>query len=60
MRNVVIVQRLPKTRPGRILRKLLRSIADQENFQIQSTIDDETIIDEIKESLEKYATGKAK
>ena len=60
MRNVVMVNRLPKTRSGKILRKLLRSIADGAVFQVPSTIDDETIIDEIKESLEKYAMGKAK
>ncbi|MBP6100380.1 MAG: AMP-binding protein, partial [Flavobacterium sp.] len=36
LRDVVLVQRLPKTRSGKILRKLLRSIADGENFQIPS------------------------
>ncbi|MBL0012521.1 MAG: AMP-binding protein [Flavobacterium sp.] len=60
MRNVVIVNRLPKTRSGKTLRKLLRSIADGVAFQIPSTIDDETIIDEIRETLEKYAIGKVK
>jgi propionyl-CoA synthetase len=49
LRDVVIVQRLPKTRSGKILRKLLRSIADSEHFQIPSTIDDEAIIDEIRD-----------
>lgn len=48
LRDVVIVPRLPKTRSGKILRKLLRSIADGENFQIPSTIDDEAIIDEVR------------
>lgn len=47
LKNVVIVQRLPKTRSGKILRKLLRNIADGVSFQIPSTIDDEKIIDEI-------------
>ncbi|CAM4242238.1 propionyl-CoA synthetase [Flavobacterium terrigena] len=47
LRDVIIVQRLPKTRSGKILRKLLRSIADGENYQIPSTIDDEAIIDEL-------------
>lgn len=54
LRNVVIVQRLPKTRSGKILRKLIRSIADQTEFQIPSTIDDEAIINEIGESLTTY------
>jgi propionyl-CoA synthetase len=35
LRNVVIVNRLPKTRSGKILRKLMRSIADGEQFQIR-------------------------
>lgn len=54
LRNVVLVQRLPKTRSGKILRKLIRSIADQTEFQIPSTIDDETIIEEISKSLSTY------
>jgi propionyl-CoA synthetase len=57
LRNVVIVERLPKTRSGKTLRKLMRSIADGENFQIPSTIDDETIVDEIIEVLKKYEIG---
>ena len=60
LRDVVIVQRLPKTRSGKILRKLLRSIADGDNFQIPSTIDDEAIIEEIKEELEKAKIGSYK
>ncbi|MBP6100347.1 MAG: propionyl-CoA synthetase, partial [Flavobacterium sp.] len=57
LRDVVLVQRLPKTRSGKILRKLLRSIADGENFQIPSTIDDEAIIDEIKNDYIKQKIG---
>jgi propionyl-CoA synthetase len=57
LRNVVIVQRLPKTRSGKILRKLIRSIADGENFQIPSTIDDEAIVEEIIDVLKKYEIG---
>ena len=57
LRNVVIVQRLPKTRSGKILRKLMRSLADGENVQIPSTIDDESIVEEIIEVLKKYEIG---
>ncbi|WP_348812976.1 acetate--CoA ligase [Flavobacterium maritimum] len=57
LRNVVIVERLPKTRSGKILRKLMRSIADGGDFQIPSTIDDETIVGEIIEVLTKYQIG---
>lgn len=57
LKDVVIVQRLPKTRSGKILRKLLRSIADGEDFQIPSTIDDEAIIDEVTEVLKHDKIG---
>ena len=60
LRDVVVVERLPKTRSGKILRKLLRSIADGTEFQIPSTIDDEAIIDEIRSDFEKSKIGSFK
>ena len=54
---IYIVKGLPKTRSGKILRKLMRSIADGDNFQVPSTIDDENIVDEIIEVLTKYEIG---
>ena len=60
LRDVVEVQRLPKTRSGKILRKMMRSIADGEQFQVPSTIDDEAIIDEIREVLEEAKIGSFK
>ena len=60
LRNVIMVERLPKTRSGKTLRKLLRSIADGVDFQIPSTIDDEAIIDEIKEAFHNANVGEAK
>lgn len=47
-RDVLVVKRLPKTRSGKILRKLLRNIADEYQYNVPSTIDDVTIIEEIK------------
>ncbi len=40
LKQVLVVSRLPKTRSGKILRKLLRTIADGEEFGLPSTIDD--------------------
>jgi propionyl-CoA synthetase len=60
LRDVIIVKRLPKTRSGKILRKLLRSIADGEDFQIPSTIDDEAIIEEIKQEFIIHKIGSYK
>jgi len=56
-RDVLIVQRLPKTRSGKILRKLLRSIADEKQYNVPSTIDDIQIIDEVKTVYEKEGIG---
>ncbi|MCB0435951.1 MAG: propionyl-CoA synthetase, partial [Mangrovimonas sp.] len=48
-KDVYVVKRLPKTRSGKILRKLLRQIADDINYNIPSTIDDIEIISEIEQ-----------
>jgi propionyl-CoA synthetase len=46
-RRVLVVQRLPKTRSGKILRAILRKIAVGESYKTPSTIDDESILPEI-------------
>ena len=56
-RDVLVVKRLPKTRSGKILRKLLRSIADELEFNIPSTIDDVSIVQEIKEVYQTNQIG---
>ncbi|RVT96687.1 propionyl-CoA synthetase [Rhodovarius crocodyli] len=50
-REVHIVNRLPKTRSGKILRATLRKMADGEDFPVPATIDDPAILDEIAEKL---------
>lgn len=50
-KSVVVVQRLPKTRSGKILRATMRSIADGTEWKIPATIDDPVILDEIADSL---------
>ncbi len=50
-RRAVVVQRLPKTRSGKILRAILRKIAASESYKMPSTIDDETILPEIEEKI---------
>ncbi|MEH6578984.1 MAG: AMP-binding protein [Amphritea sp.] len=51
-RRAVIVERLPKTRSGKILRAILRKIAASEAYKMPSTIDDESILGEITELLD--------
>lgn len=60
LRDIIIVERLPKTRSGKILRKMMRSIVDGETFQIPSTIDDENIIDELIECFKSSNIGSYK
>ncbi len=45
------VQRLPKTRSGKILRGTIRKIANGEDWNMPATIDDPVILDEITEAL---------
>ncbi|WP_138934936.1 propionyl-CoA synthetase [Roseovarius arcticus] len=47
----VVVDRLPKTRSGKILRRTMASLADGETFKPPATIDDPAILDEIAEAL---------
>ena len=46
---VTVVDRLPKTRSGKILRATMVKIADNEPYKMPATIDDPTILDEIKD-----------
>ncbi|OZB14861.1 MAG: propionyl-CoA synthetase [Marinobacter sp. 34-60-7] len=50
-RRAIVVERLPKTRSGKILRRIIRQIADGETYSVPSTIDDPGILDEISEKL---------
>ncbi|PCD76271.1 propionyl-CoA synthetase [Pseudothioclava arenosa] len=55
----VVVNRLPKTRSGKILRGTMVSIADNKPYKMPATIDDPAILDEIKVALQSigYAKG---
>ncbi|XPF92781.1 propionyl-CoA synthetase [Colwellia sp. RE-S-Sl-9] len=48
LKAVYIVERLPKTRSGKILRKTIRQIVDGEEYQMPSTIDDPNVLDELQ------------
>ncbi len=48
-----VVDRLPKTRSGKILRGTMRSIADGQSWKTPATIDDPAILEEIASALAK-------
>lgn len=56
-KRAVAVQRLPKTRSGKILRKIIRSIADQRPFKTPSTIEDITVLDELEAGMKMEKIG---
>jgi acyl-coenzyme A synthetase/AMP-(fatty) acid ligase len=51
-RKAVIAKRLPKTRSGKILRKIMRFISDKKTFTPPSTIEDMAVLDELKELMQ--------
>ncbi|MBK1645555.1 propionyl-CoA synthetase [Thiocapsa imhoffii] len=50
-KTVAIVERLPKTRSGKILRGTMKSIADGKDYRMPATIDDPAILEEIRTAL---------
>jgi propionyl-CoA synthetase len=51
-KTALVVERLPKTRSGKILRATMKKIADGETYRTPATIDDPAILDEIAAGLE--------
>ena len=51
LKDLIIVERLPKTRSGKILRKTLRQMIDGQEIEIPSTIDDPQVLDELSPRL---------
>jgi len=60
-KRAVVVDRLPKTRSGKILRATMSAIAAGRDYKVPATIDDPAILDELAEALRGigYAGGKA-
>ncbi len=53
----ITVNRLPKTRSGKILRGTMKKIADGEPWQMPATIDDPVILEEIGSALKRKGVG---
>ncbi len=59
-KKVLIVKRLPKTRSGKILRKIMRKIADGQAFQPPSTIEDMSVLGELEGTIRQRGVGDQK
>ena len=51
-KKAFVIQRLPKTRSGKILRGTMSKMIDGEEYKIPATIDDPAILDEIKQVVD--------
>jgi len=51
LKGLIVVERLPKTRSGKILRKTLRQMLDGKEIDIPSTIDDPQVLQELSPKL---------
>ncbi|MEY4695814.1 MAG: propionyl-CoA synthetase [Pseudomonadota bacterium] len=58
-KRAVVIDRLPKTRSGKILRGTMVKIADGEAYKMPATIDDPAILDEIRTALQGLGLAKA-
>jgi propionyl-CoA synthetase len=56
-KRAVVVSRLPKTRSGKILRQIVRKIADNKPFEPPATIDDPSVLGEIRDALKTAKVG---
>ena len=50
-KDAIVVQRLPKTRSGKVLRATMKQLADGVEYKVPPTIDDPEILDELALSL---------
>jgi propionyl-CoA synthetase len=57
LRTIDVVAALPKTRSGKILRRTLREIADGKTPAVPSTIEDATVLDALRSTLQPHDQG---
>ena len=59
-KQAVVIDRLPKTRSGKILRGTMQNIADNHDYKAPATIDDPKILDEIDVVLQSIGYSKGR
>lgn len=52
-KRLVVVDKLPKTRSGKVTRNVIRKIADGLEYTIPATVEDPNVFDEIKAVIER-------
>ena len=59
-KGVYIVEKLPKTRSGKIMRRLLKAVVEQRDIGDVSTLEDVASVDEVRASFEKIKASVAR
>jgi propionyl-CoA synthetase len=59
-KTATVVNRLPKTRSGKILRGTIQKIADNVDYKVPATIDDPAILGEMETALKGIGYGNAR
>ena len=57
-KDAAVIERLPKTRSGKILRGTMQKIADSQIWKMPATIEDPEILAEIEEALKEFGYAK--
>lgn len=60
LKSVGVVTALPKTRSGKVMRGTIQAIADSKPFRVPATIENASILDDIRPALEKLGYAKKK
>ena len=50
-KDAIVVERLPKTRSGKVLRATMKQLADGDEYKVPPTIDDPVILEELAQSF---------
>jgi len=58
-KNCLLVERLPKTRSGKILRSTMKKLVDGDPYKITPTIEDESVIYALEKQIQQYGFGKS-
>ena len=59
-KTATVVKRLPKTRSGKMLRKVMRNSADAKEYKVPATIDDPSALPEIESALKEIGYGESR
>lgn len=60
LRKATVVPALPKTRSGKILRNVLRALADAEPYKLPGTIEDASVVGQVADAIDALGYGRGR